>query len=82
MRTINLVCCAYIAVALAGCGSTVTLSQLEPPAAALLVPPKPLSDPKKGDDLVELHKGLRRDYAIETSKLRRLQAYTRTILKK
>lgn len=81
MRTIFVVCCAYLSIALAGCAGSVTPSQLEPPAAALLVPPKPLSDPKKGDDLVVLHKQIRRDYAAETSKLRRLQKYVTTVTK-
>jgi hypothetical protein len=67
--------------ALAGCAGTVSPSQLEPPAKALMVPPKPLADPKKGDDLVELHEGLRKDYKNEASKLRRLQTYVRTIVK-
>jgi hypothetical protein len=67
--------------ALAGCAGTVAPSQLEPPAKALMVPPKPLADPKKGDDLVVIHKSLRNDYVNEASKLRRLQRYVRTITK-
>jgi hypothetical protein len=81
-RTLFVVCCACLSTTITGCSGTVSPSQLEPPAAALLVPPKPLADPKKGDDLVVLYKGLRKDYAAETSKLRRLQIYTKTVLKK
>lgn len=77
MRTLIVLCCALFA----GCANSVAPSQLEPPAAALLTPPKPLADPKKGDDLVVLYKGLRKDYAAETSKLRRLQTYTKTVTK-
>jgi hypothetical protein len=66
---------------LAGCATPAT-SQLEPPAAWLLVPPKPLSAPKKGEDLVHLHAELRRDAATDKSKLRRLQKWAKTVLKK
>lgn len=80
-RTLFVLCCAYLSTTLAGCAGTVSPSQLEPPAAFLLVPPKPLAQPKKGEDLVDLHRLLRRDYATETGKLRRLQRYVRTITK-
>jgi hypothetical protein len=79
MRTLFVVCCAYL---LAGCAGSVNPSQLEPPAAALLAHPKPLADPKAGDDLVVLHKQLRGQYATEASKLKRLQKYVRTIITK
>ena len=79
MRTaFVLVCCCV----LAGCAGTVSPSQIEPPAAWLLVPPKPLAAPKKGDDLVHLHAELRRDAATDKSKLRRLQKWTKTVLQK
>ena len=67
---------------LAGCAGTVAPSQLEPPAAVLLKPPAKLPELKAGDDLVVKHADLRRQYATETDKQRRLQRYVKTILKK
>lgn len=81
-RPLFVVICACVSLLAAGCSGSVVPSQLEPPAAALLVPPKPLVDPKKGDDLVVLYKELRVDAAADKGKLRRLQKYVRTILKK
>jgi hypothetical protein len=46
------------------------------------VPPKPLSEPKKGENLVHKHAELRRDAATDKSKLWRLQKWARTVLKK
>jgi hypothetical protein len=78
MRTLIVLCCALFA----GCAGSITPSQLEPPAAVLLVPPKPLAAPKPGDDLVQLYRELRRDASTDKDRLRRLQKYVRTILKK
>lgn len=80
MRTPIVLCCAYLAFMLAGCAGSIAPSQLEPPAAALLSPPRPLVDPKEGDDIVQLHIDARRRFATETDKYRRLQKYVRTIL--
>lgn len=66
---------------LAGC-ATPAPSQLEPPAKALMVPPKPMPTLKAGDDLVHKHAELRRQYSTEAGKLTRLQRYVRTIVQK
>jgi hypothetical protein len=79
MRTLIAVLCATM---LCGCGSTLSTSQLEPPAKVLMAPSPKLADPKAGDDLVQSHVELRRNYATETGKLARLQRYVRTILQK
>jgi hypothetical protein len=68
--------------ALAGCAGTVSPSQLEPPAKALMVPPTKLPTLKAGDDLVHEHARLRRMYSTEAGKLTRIQRYVKTILKK
>lgn len=79
MRTLFVVVCALI---LSGCAAVLPPSQLEPPASRLMAPPPALHDLKPGDDLVPAHAELRRAYATETDKYRRLQKYVRTILKK
>jgi hypothetical protein len=79
MRTAFVLLCLCV---LTGCASSVNPSQIEPPAKALLVPPRPLPAIKAGDDLVQKHADLRRSYSSETSKLVRLQRYVRTIVKK
>ena len=83
MRKTSVVCCAYLVMIsiLAGC-ATPAPSQLEPPAKALMVPPKPLQTLKAGDDLVAKHAELRRDAATEKDRLRRLQKWVKTVLKK
>jgi hypothetical protein len=77
MRTLIVLCCALFA----GCASTVSPSQLESPAKALMIPPAKLAELKAGDDLVQRHADLRRQYSTETGKLTRLQRYVRTITK-
>ena len=66
--------------ALAGCsGTPVPTSQIAPPSARLMVPPKPLPKHKAGDDLVFKHLSLMRQYDSETERLESLQAYVRTL---
>jgi hypothetical protein len=60
----------------------VSPSQLEKPAAALMIPPKPFRTLKAGDDLVKEYAELRRDSATEKDRLRRLQRYVKTITQK
>jgi hypothetical protein len=67
---------------LAGCATSPAPSQLEPPAKALMIPPKPLGALKAGDDLVHKHAELRRMYSSETDRQRRLQKWVKTVLKK
>lgn len=72
-----------ICLALTGCAGTPTPpSSLEPPAKALMKAPEALPPIREGDDLVETLGSTRRSYGQETSKLRRLQNYVKTILKK
>ena len=78
MRTPIVLLCACLM--LAGCA--VAVPPLEPPAAGLMRDPKPLPDPKAGDDVVQLYAALRRESATDKSKLRRLQRYVRTVLGK
>ncbi len=75
MRTSFVLLCLCV---LAGCGGTVSPSQLEPPAKVLMSPPAKLPDVKAGDDLVQSHLALRRMYATETGKYRRLQRWVKT----
>jgi hypothetical protein len=44
-----------------------------------MAPPARLPDVKPGDDLIKAHVALRRSYASETGKYRRLQAYVAAI---
>lgn len=78
MRTLIVLCCALFA----GCSGSLTPSQLEPPAAVLLVPPPRLVDYKKGDDLVQKNADLRRAYISQTDRYRRLQRWVKTVLKR
>jgi hypothetical protein len=47
-----------------------------------MLPSPKLHDLKPGDDLVPAHVELRRAYATETDKYRRLQRWVRTVLKR
>ena len=78
MRTLIVLCCALFA----GCSGSITPSQLEPPAAVLLVPPPKLPAVKAGADLVQTHADLRRSYATQTDRYRRLQRWVKTVLKR
>lgn len=78
MRTLIVLGCALFA----GCSGSLTPSQLEPPAAVLLVPPPRLVDYKKGDDLVQKNADLRRAYISQTDRYRRLQRWVKTVLKR
>jgi hypothetical protein len=78
MRTLIVICCAY----LAGCGGTLSPSQLEPPAAVLLQPPPKLPAVKEGDDAVKLLIDSRRRYASIADRHKRLQLWATTVLGK
>ena len=68
----------------AGCGPSVgpMAADLQPPRAALMVSPKALPDVPKGDDLVQAGNQCSAEYVRESGKLRSLQGYVRTVLKK
>jgi hypothetical protein len=66
-------------VSLAGCA---TVPGTEPPPARCMVSPKPLGDVKEGDDIIQKHAELRRDYGREAGKLRCMQGYSRALLGK
>jgi hypothetical protein len=70
------------AIMLCGCGATIAPSQLEPPAAVLLAPPKPLPAVKEGDDAVKLLIDSRRRYASIADRHKRLQRWATTVLGK
>ena len=69
---------------LSACGPSVgpMASDLNPPRAALMVAPKPLPDVPKGEDLIQAGNQCSAEYVRETAKLRSLQTYVRTVLKK
>jgi hypothetical protein len=47
-----------------------------------MLPPKPLGDIKPGEDVIQKHAELRRDYGRESGKLRCIQSYTKASLGK
>jgi hypothetical protein len=47
-----------------------------------MLPPKPLTDIKPGEDIIQKHAELRRDYGRETGKLRCMQSYSKALLAK
>ena len=51
----------------------------EPPPARCMVPPKPLSDIKPGEDVIAKYAELRRDKGEDSSKLRCTQAYIKAL---
>ena len=69
---------------LAGCAPTAQPPtwQIAAPSSRLMVPPKPLTDVKEGDDLYEHAAVCRAEYGTETSKLTSLQQYVRVLRKK
>lgn len=69
---------AFAALLLAGCAGG---SPTEPPASWMMAKPRPLSDVKPGDDIVQTYAELRRDSGKDKSQIRGLQSYVRTILK-
>ena len=68
-----------LALLLAGCA---TGKGTEPPPARCMLPPKPLGDIKPGEDIIQRHAELRRDYGKETSKLRCMQSHSKALLGK
>lgn len=68
---------------LAGCADStgVPPSKLVKPSSMLMVPPEPLIDIVPGDDVVVHALRVRRQYSKETSKLKRLQRWVRTVTK-
>ena len=68
-----------LALLLAGCASG---NGTEPPPPRCMLPPKPLTDIKPGEDIIQRHAELRRDYGKETGKLRCMQSYTKASLGK
>lgn len=70
------------ALAVAGCAAPPTPpSKLVKPAAALMVDPERLPDLHAGDDIGVHAMKVRKMYGHETSKLRRLQRWVRTVTK-
>jgi len=68
-----------LALLLAGCASS---QGTEPPPARCMLAPKPLGDIKPGEDIIQKHAELRRDYGKETGKLRCMQSYSKALLAK
>lgn len=78
----SVIICTGSALMFTACTGSVAPSQLEPPAAALLVPPPKLPAVKEGDDAVKLLIDTRRRYASIADRHRRLQRYVNTVLGK
>ena len=68
-----------LALLLAGCASS---KGTEPPPARCMLAPKPLGDIKPGEDVIQKHAELRRDYGKETGKLRCMQSYSKALFGK
>ena len=68
----------------AGCapGVNPVASDLAPPRAALMVAPKQLAAVKAGEDNFQSNAQCSAEFVRETGKLRSLQSYVRTVLKK
>jgi hypothetical protein len=64
------------AFALAGCASGV--GGLAPPAPRLMTSPEPLPKNVPGEDLIQAHAELKRDYSQCSGRLKGLQRYVRT----
>ena len=75
---------AAVFVLLGGCAQSVTppVAQLRGPNAALLVPPEPLPEVAAGNDGFKSDAQCSAAYVEESGKLRSLQGWTRTVLKK
>ena len=73
-----------LCILLSGCGPSVgpMAADLQPPRAALMVTPKALPDVPKVDDLVQAGNQCSAEYVRETGRLKSLQSYVRTVLKK
>lgn len=63
---------------IAGCASA---PPTEPPAPWMMAKPKPISDIKAGDDIIEKYAELRRDAGKDKSQIRGLQSYVKAIVK-
>ena len=68
----------------AGCAPSVNpvAADLSPPRAALMVVPKALSEVKAGEDNYQSNAQCSAEYVRESGKLKSLQTYVRTVLKK
>jgi hypothetical protein len=71
-------------LALAGCAQTPfpKAEDLQPPAARLMTPPKALPAVKEKDDLYASAYQCSAAYVKETGRLKSLQSYVATVLKK
>lgn len=73
-------CILAIAAIIAGCGGPpAPPSKLRPPPPWCMSEPQKLPQLLPGENLVERHAGLRRQYSRESNKLRCTQRYIRTI---
>ena len=68
----------------AGCapGVNPVAADLSPPRAALMVAPKQLAEVKAGEDNFQSNAQCSAEYVRESGKLKSLQNYVRTVLKK
>lgn len=72
-----------VAIVLAGCSTVpVPPSKLVPPSARLMAPPEPLADVQAADSLYQATAVCRAEYGRETGKLKGLQTYIKTVIRK
>lgn len=72
-----------VCLLLTGCAANAVVpSKLERPASRLMAAPVSLPDIKAGDDLYEANAVCRGEYGRETGKLKGLQTYINTVIKK
>jgi hypothetical protein len=83
MRTIFVLFCTCPALVFTACTGVVpAASDLQPPWARVMKAPEVLPDVPKGQDLYQSDTRCSAAYVRETGKLRSLQGWARTVLKK
>jgi hypothetical protein len=73
---------AYFTLSGAGCVPAYDTSDLVHPSARCMTAPASLQALKEGDDLVQSYASVSRQYGRETSKLRCVQRWARTVTEK
>lgn len=77
-----IICTGLVLMCTACAGVNPPAADLQPPSARLLEPPKPLPDVAKGSELYDSVAQCSAAYVRETGRLRSLQGWVGTVLKK